>query len=1160
MKKNIYRFVFTLLACVAAIPGCQDVYKEEYDTVELDYNKFNIAREGGRFSFMVYYSGDWTIRLDKEVDWVEFGQTSGSGVTSVDIYFKENDRLRRSFNMEVVGDGESKVITVTQAPVVDKVILEFAQNDAVDIAGNSGRVALRLVSNLPASCLETYVPEVACEGEDGWISNGSVESSSEETQIMDGMSVYIYDVRFDIAQNTGGASRTADITLKVTGEAGDSTEAGLRLVQGTEPGEVVMEDKAVCGAGRKEYLMPIDGGLGFFADMWEVEYDAEFIEAAFVTNGHLYFTLKENAGSEEREAEVSLTWQNGASKTVKVVQRETGIDAVIEINNAQELLEWNQNAKSWKSDDLVFLKADIDCKDVITSENWTPNVFKGTFDGDGKTIDNLVLEKEDQVAFFAKVESGAVRNLTFGAGCSFVTSKAASSSSRIYAASLAVTATGTATFAEVVNKGTVMAAAEATGGTKGNYIGGICASYGATGELVGCENYGEVVFSATPEAWMNCGGLFGEVTQSITVKGCINHGSVKFDGSNSGNKSLNVGGIVAGVNTAGFDSCVNLGSVSVDAKEKHKGETSVGGIVGLNKGAVLGDIINCVNGSMSDPAAGAVTNNTESENVLRIGGFAGGIVSGESDVAGFVNYGTISNNGPSTNWTGIGGVVGYISGLGAKVNTISGENHGTVLNTQVKGRVAVGGVVGFIQGSNTSVVSSRNAGMVKNTGKATHGVTVGGVVGRIEAATDGENLISLCENSGNVVFDAQSKDEALMSGVAGILGGHAGSAYSSGKYTRSSKITISGCTNSGDVTKSGEGSGNMHVGGIVAFLNGALEEGKDYTYVADLIDCTNAAEAEILNGSSGSGAWHTYTGGIVGYYRVPGEARNCKNYGSVKNTTESNVVKVFNAVRIGGIAGSAENGIMKDCVNAGAVADESDSNAGCVGGIAGYVATNAMTMTGCRNIKSVSGKFNSADNPYPVSIGGVIGYSAVETVLDGCDVQADITGARTTSASGMYLGGLIGQMAKVKMTLKNSNVAGDIVNETATNPTKTALGGLVGLCYTNEITDCHSKMSILNKCSVNEYVGGLVGQIEANVVTVMKDCSYSSTITSKKAQYSGMLVGRLTHKASSTTTISGMSVKGTFNGTSLTADNYKSYCFGTGSDYKNTDEVTFGTR
>ena len=79
----------------------------------------------------------------------------------------------------------------------------------------------------------------------------------------------------------------------------------------------------------------------------------------------------------------------------------------------------------------------------------------------------------------------------------------------------------------------------------------------------------------------------------------------------------------------------------------------------------------------------------------------------------------------------------------------------------------------------------------------------------------------------------------------------------------------------------------------------------------------------------------------------------------MKNTTESNVVKVFNAVRIGGIAGSAENGIMKDCVNAGAVADESDSNAGCVGGIAGYVATNAMTMTGCRNIKSVSGKFNS---------------------------------------------------------------------------------------------------------------------------------------------------------------------------------------------------------
>jgi hypothetical protein len=161
----------------------------------------------------------------------------------------------------------------------------------------------------------------------------------------------------------------------------------------------------------------------------------------------------------------------------------------------------------------------------------------------------------------------------------------------------------------------------------------------------------------------------------------------------------------------------------------------------------------------------------------------------------------------------------------------------------------------------------------------------------------------------------------------------------------------------------------------------------------------------------------------------------------------------------------------------------------------------------------------------------------------------------------MYMGGLVGQMPKnIKMTLTDCNVSGLMTNNTATNPNKSALGGLVGLCYANEVSGCHSTMSIVNTCSVNEYVGGLIGQVEANVVTSISNSSAALSLTSKGTQYCGMLVGRLTHKASSTTTLSGLKVSGTFNSTGLTADNYKSYCFGTGSDYKKTDNITYGTR
>ena len=135
-----------------------------------------------------------------------------------------------------------------------------------------------------------------------------------------------------------------------------------------------------------------------------------------------------------------------------------------------------------------------------------------------------------------------------------------------------------------------------------------------------------------------------------------------------------------------------------------------------------------------------------------------------------------------------------------------------------------------------------------------------------------------------------------------------------------------------------------------------------------------------------------------------------------------------------------------------------------------------------------------------------------------------------------------------------------MTNNTATNPNKSALGGLVGLCYANEVSGCHSTMSMVNTCSVNEYVGGLIGQVEANVVTSVSDCSAGLNLTTEGVQYCGMLFGRLTHKANSITNLSGLKVSGVYNSTELNADNYGSFCFGTSSDYKKTDSITLGTR
>lgn len=792
--KNIYRIIILLIGCVAAITGCQNKFEEVYDTVKLDYNKIDVKAEGGKFTFMVYCSGDWTITLDGDADWMTLDKMSGTGVTLINVEFAENTLSQRGVNMLVSGGGETKVIPVNQV----------------------------------------------------------------------------------------------------------------------------------------------------------------------------------------------------------------GLYTLYEIATVEDMLAWNQQPAGSLPDRIV-LKSNISFSGQDLS-NWNMKTFTGIFEGNGYTIDDFVLERDTEAAFFLRVESGTVKDLTFGPGCSF-TAKATDAPS--YAASITAYATGETTFSNIVNKGTI----KITEGVQSNNVnrtGGICGSFLSTGSIDGCVNYGSVT----------------------------------------------------------------------------------------------------------------------------------------SDVA-------------VTNWTGLGGIVGYV-GMNGYVNLITGcENHGAVTNMKVGGRVAMAGIAGFIQNANTAVTGCKNHGEIKNVGDANTGVTVAGIVGRIEASANGDNTISLCENRGNVAFAATNANDAkLFSGVAGILGGHAGSL--SGSEFKPAKVTVSDCDNYGTVTKTGAGNTNMYAGGIVAFLNGQTSSD---SHIADVVNCDNKAGANVRNGSTGAGAWDTYTGGVIGYQHVNGKIEGCNNYASVKCTASANKASSFIHYRLGGIVGSTDNGQVKNCVNEGDVIDESESNAGCVGGVIGLATTKAISIENCQNKGNVTGTFNSTTNSYPVCIAGIVGYPAVATTIKGCTNSGNITSNRTTSGNGMYMGGLVGQMPKnIKMILANCTVSGSMKNNTATNPNKSALGGLVGLCYANEVYGCHSTMSIVNTCSVNEYVGGLIGQVEANVVTSISNSSAALSLTSKGTQYCGMLVGRLTHKASSTTTLDGMKVSGTFNSTALTADNYGSYCFGTGSDYKKTDNITYGTR
>lgn len=780
------------------------------------------------------------------------------------------------------------------------------------------------------------------------------------------------------------------------------------------------------------------------------------------------------------------------------IKRNAGTDLgtffTYEISTAADLLAWNKAKAKWTVWDVVTLKENIDCS-TIKSEDWTPNEFKGVFDGNGKTIDNLVIEKAGPAAFFSRLASATVKNLTFGAGCSFSSSAHWDGyATKIYAASLAADITGNTTLTNVVNKGAVKTTSGATGGSTGNYVGGICAYYRATGNVSGCQNYGEVSFPATPAGHVWCGGIFGYIETGASVANCTNHGHVLFNGTNSGNKSLYLGGITAEARTSSFNTCVNLGTVEINATAAHEGHAFMGGIVGVNDEGKLGEIVGCVNGSETDSTKGAVTNNSNTSGVLRIGGFIGYIVTNASDIANtsevscFKNYGTITNKAEIGNWAGIGGVAGYVGAL-ATENTITGcENHGTVVNEKVKAKMNVGGIVGFIQDANTTVTGCKNYGEVKNTGTSPSGigVTVAGIVGRIEARTSGTNTISLCENHGAISYAAKNESDATyFSGAAGILGGHTGKGG-----TGAATVTVDQCKNLGTVTKSENGNSNLFIGGIAGFFSGTE---KSASHVANVTGCTNgdvkdATKGVISNESSSYGGWYTYTGGVVGYHRVSGELSNCNNYGTVTNKSCSNAGNNVEAgIRVGGIGGHINATMMKNCTNYAVVSDQSTSLCGYVGGIAGRTGGSGLTMTNCDNRAAVSGLFNHSTARRELAVGGLIGVNAVANTMTDCDNTGNVTQSNTTAGTIEYVGGLVAYSSP-KLTVSN----------------------------------CSSNATVSTTRTVYTYVGALFGRIYA------KDSSVSST-----------------------------KVYGTFEETELNADNL-ALCYGVSSEFKATDGITYG--
>lgn len=429
---------------------------------------------------------------------------------------------------------------------------------------------------------------------------------------------------------------------------------------------------------------------------------------------------------------------------------------------------------------------------------------------------------------------------------------------------------------------------------------------------------------------------------------------------------------------AELSDCVSEGSIDLAFGDTVGGDISLGGFAGTVSGATL---TNCVNNA-------SVTNSTDSETHIFIGGIAGESGDGTTYVA-CSNTGAVSNSGASgiktanQKWDAadfgvrIAGLVGSASGVNTFSGTSTAYNHndGAVTESSSSKYVAVAGICGWANNASTAFAYCRNnaqgdilienneridvavggilavakgcaidVGYTRNYGDirfkrlsfpstgANQGIYAGGILGANTVAPDETFVISHCYNEGvigNYTEGWTSPDliTAYKSIGYSYVGGIAGAtdkAYYKYEY----------CYSTGDIRI--WSNLKMRIGGIAGYSNKAPENcavyGDVYGYRQYNSSGKKPADVATITTSTGNDV-----GGIIGYCNIAGPFTNLTYYGGTVITRGGSP-----GAYIGGIVGDCRQSTsFVNCNVAGTV-----SGAGSSGSFAGlFLATNAETYT-----------------------------------------------------------------------------------------------------------------------------------------------------------------------------------------------------------------------
>jgi uncharacterized protein YjdB len=419
----------------------------------------------------------------------------------------------------------------------------------------------------------------------------------------------------------------------------------------------------------------------------------------------------------------------------------------------------------------IILGNNIDLSAYASGEGWTPvgiyPYFTGTFDGNGKTISNLTINRTSDnystVGLFGYVggyaSGGTVQNLGI---------VNASINGGSYVGGIAGSVGSNSSITNCYSTGVI------SGSSSYGYVGGI-AGFVDNSSITDCYSTAAVSGSG------NVGGIAGFVWPSSSITDCYSTGAVSGNGDSVGGIAGHVG------DNSSITNCHSTGAVSGNGDR-------VGGIAGDVRDS---SITNCY-------STGAVSGSS------RVGGIAGEVYN-NSTITNCYSKGVISDSG-GDHTTIVGGIAGFVTSNSSITNCYS---TGAVSGS---GSNPVGGIAGWV--TNSSITNCYSTGSVSGTS------SVGGIAGLVNNNSNITNCYSTGAVSGNIYVGGVT-GQAYDSSITGCAALNV-SVTTSGSYTIGRIIcSVSNNTLSNNIAWSGMLVNGSTVSGTANDKNGANKTGAE---------------------------------------------------------------------------------------------------------------------------------------------------------------------------------------------------------------------------------------------------------------------------------------------------------------------------------------------